>query len=104
MPNYRRSRIAGGIYFFTVITASRHPLLCHPTIRRALRDAVAEERRSQPFRVIAWVLLPDHLHCVWELPLAAPLRNLPKGTLTVSIKDRQGNLSRIERTFSVAPE
>src|SRR5262249_44177471 len=40
----------------------------------------------------------------WELRLAAPVRNLPRGKLTVSIRDRQGNLSRIERTFSVAPE
>jgi hypothetical protein len=27
---------------------------------------------------------------------------MPKGKRTVSIKDRQGNLSRIERSFSVA--
>jgi hypothetical protein len=38
---------------------------------------------------------------VWELALATPLTNLPKGKLTVSVKDRQGNTSRIERTFSV---
>jgi hypothetical protein len=38
---------------------------------------------------------------VWELVLSTPLRNLPKGKLTVSVKDRQGNTSRIERTFSV---
>src|SRR5262249_35481721 len=41
---------------------------------------------------------------VWELRLAAPVRNLPKGKLTVSIKDRQGNITRMERTFSVAAE
>jgi hypothetical protein len=39
---------------------------------------------------------------VWELTLAAPLADLTKGTLTVSVRDRQGNTSRIERTFSVA--
>jgi hypothetical protein len=38
---------------------------------------------------------------VWELALAEPLTNLAKGKLTVSVKDRQGNTSRIERTFSV---
>ena len=38
---------------------------------------------------------------VWELKLAKPLADLPKGVLTVAIKDRQGNLSRIDRTFSV---
>src|SRR5262249_35058537 len=38
---------------------------------------------------------------VWELALKHPVGDLPKGKLTVSVKDRQGNLSRIERTFSV---
>ncbi|HZT81830.1 MAG TPA: hypothetical protein VFA26_16510, partial [Gemmataceae bacterium] len=38
---------------------------------------------------------------VWELKLARPIRDLPKGKVTVSVKDRQGNVSRVERTFSV---
>jgi hypothetical protein len=38
---------------------------------------------------------------VRELALAKPLADLPRGRLTVSVKDRQGNTSRIERTFSV---
>lgn len=38
----------------------------------------------------------------WELQLAEPITQLAKGKLTVSVKDRQGNLSRFERTFSVA--
>jgi hypothetical protein len=38
---------------------------------------------------------------VWELRLAAPLAPVARGKLTVAIKDRQGNISRIERTFSV---
>jgi hypothetical protein len=37
----------------------------------------------------------------WELRLAQPIASLPRGKLTVSVKDRQGNLTRIERTFSV---
>jgi hypothetical protein len=38
---------------------------------------------------------------VWELKLDAPVAALARGTLTVSVKDRQGNTSRIERRFSV---
>jgi hypothetical protein len=38
---------------------------------------------------------------VWELPLDRPLSALAKGRLTVSVKDQQGNVNRIERTFSV---
>ena len=36
---------------------------------------------------------------VWELPLSAPL-TIERGKLTVSIRDRQGNVTRIERTFT----
>ncbi|HEV3436772.1 MAG TPA: hypothetical protein VG122_05395 [Gemmata sp.] len=39
---------------------------------------------------------------VWELSLATSLRTA-RGKLTVSIKDRQGNVTRIERTFSAGP-
>ena len=37
---------------------------------------------------------------VWELKLSKPLAALQAGKLTVSVKDRQGNATRIERTFS----
>jgi len=33
--------------------------------------------------------------------LANPIVDLPRGGLTVSIRDRQGNVTRVERTFSV---
>jgi hypothetical protein len=38
---------------------------------------------------------------VRELKLGTPIKSLPRGTLTVAVKDRQGNLSRIERAISV---
>jgi len=38
---------------------------------------------------------------VWELILDKPIRTLPHGNLNVSVKDKQGNLSEINRTFSV---
>jgi hypothetical protein len=41
---------------------------------------------------------------VWELKLTAPIKELPRSKVTVSIKDRQGNVSRIERTFMVGKE
>ena len=41
---------------------------------------------------------------VWELRLDEPLAALPKGTLTVTIKDKQGNTSRIERSFTIRAE
>jgi hypothetical protein len=38
---------------------------------------------------------------VWELVLSKPLTDLPRGKVTVSVKDRQGNITRIERSFAV---
>jgi hypothetical protein len=38
---------------------------------------------------------------VWELRLSRPLVTLERGRLTVSVRDNQGNVSRIERTFTV---
>jgi putative transposase len=69
MPNYRRLRTPGATYFFTVVTYARRRILCESFARQALRAAINEVRDQHPFRVEAWVLLPDHLHCVWRLPV-----------------------------------
>jgi hypothetical protein len=37
----------------------------------------------------------------WELKLSVPLDAVATGTLNVSIKDRQGNVARVVRTFAV---
>ncbi len=68
MPNYRRANIDGGMYFFTVNTLSRQTFLLDDDVRAALREGIALVRQSHPFTVNAWVLLPDHLHCIWTLP------------------------------------
>jgi len=68
MPNYRRYRRAGGLYSFTVVSQKRRPILCDPNIRCALRQAITHVRVELPFSIRAWVLMPDHLHCLWALP------------------------------------
>jgi len=68
MADYRRWRVAGGTYFFTVVTEQRRPWLCGEVARRCLRDAIRVVRAKLSFRIDAIVLLPDHLHAVWSLP------------------------------------
>lgn len=68
MSCYRRASIAGGTYFFTVVTYRRRPILCDAAIRAALRAAILSVQSRYPFSIDAWVLLPDHLHCIWTLP------------------------------------
>ncbi len=68
MSRYRRSSTQGATFFFTVNTLRRQPVLLQDRVRTALRDGLKEVRNSLPFKIHAWVLLPDHLHCIWELP------------------------------------
>ena len=68
MPNYRRLYQAGGTYFFTHVTYQRHPWLCTDLGRQALREAIIAVRRKYPFTIDAFVLLPDHFHCILTLP------------------------------------
>ena len=46
----------------------RQPILTHPEVRSALREAIEHVRESLPFTIDAWILLPDHLHAIWTLP------------------------------------
>ena len=66
MPRYRRA--TGSTFFFTLVTYRRRPILCADIMRHAMRDAIAAVRAVRPFSVDAWVLLPDHMHCIWTLP------------------------------------
>ena len=55
----------------------------------------AGENLAKKFKV-----LPDSR---WELQLERPITELLRGKLTVSVKDKQGNVTSIARTFSVRP-
>jgi hypothetical protein len=68
MPEYRRARIEGATYFFTVVTHRRRPVLCLPESLDAMKDVVRKVAETRPFQIDAWVVLPDHLHCVWTMP------------------------------------
>jgi putative transposase len=67
MSNYRRARVRGGSFFFTVTLEDRTSSLLVDRID-ALRLAFSSTRAELPFRIDAIVVLPNHLHCVWTLP------------------------------------
>ena len=68
MPDYRRAWHPGGTYFFAVNLLQRkgNDLLTRHV--DSLRDDVRSVRQRHPFSIHGWVVLPDHLHCVIELP------------------------------------
>ena len=69
MSWYRRWRREGGLFFFTVVTYQRRKLFTNEKARTCLREAIERTRADRPFETLAIVLLPDHLHVVWRLPL-----------------------------------
>jgi putative transposase len=64
---FRRNLLLGGTYFFTVNLQDRGSALLVERICQ-LRHAVRVVRGKRPFQIDAWVVLPEHMHCVWTLP------------------------------------
>ncbi|MGH1577354.1 REP-associated tyrosine transposase [Planktotalea sp.] len=96
MSNYHRPKIPNATIFFTVGLRSHGSNLLLREIT-LLRSAVQRTLRERPVTVHAWVVLPDHMHCIWTLPSgdhdfstrwriikARFSRSLPKGPLRAS--------------------
>ncbi|MGH8581310.1 MAG: REP-associated tyrosine transposase [Gammaproteobacteria bacterium] len=84
--DYRRAKVAGGTYFFTVNLAERNRnlLVEHVDLLRAVVQKVKSAHR---FHIDAMVILPDHLHAVWTLPV---------GDWQIG-KDERRNASRVAK-------
>ena len=63
MVNYRRSRIAGGTFFFTVNLLDWWKTVLVDHVDR-LRRIVIEVKPKLPFVIDAMVVLPDYWHAV----------------------------------------
>lgn len=68
MSRYLRPDRPGSTVFFTVNLAVRGSDVLVREIR-ALRTAVQQTLSERPVEIDAWVVLPDHMHCIWTLPL-----------------------------------
>jgi REP-associated tyrosine transposase len=67
MPQYRRARLKGSTFFFTVVLADRSSNLLVDEINR-LRCIYRTVRERRPFETVAICILPDHIHAIWTLP------------------------------------
>ena len=68
MPDYRRAWHPGGTYFFTVNLLQRQGNDLLTRHIELLRAVVKSVRQRHPFTIHGWAVLPEHLHCVIELP------------------------------------
>jgi putative transposase len=68
MSNYRRAYVPGGCWFFTVNLLDRRSKLLTEEIN-LLREATRWTRQRYTFQIDAFVVLPDHIHAIWTLPV-----------------------------------
>lgn len=66
--NYRRLRIPGGTYFFTLVTYNRRHILNDSLYVDTLRGSFTTALKTHPFKIDAYVIMPDHIHMIWTLP------------------------------------
>lgn len=64
---YRRANVPGATYFFTVNLQDRKSQLLTENLD-ALRMAFRSVQQRYPFKIIAMVVMPEHLHAIWEMP------------------------------------
>ena len=68
MRSYRRDFTPGGLYFFTLNLAERRNNRLLVEQVDTLRQAFRKTKWDHPFHIEAICILPDHLHCLMQLP------------------------------------
>ncbi len=68
MTAYRRARITGATWFFTLNLAERKNNRLLLDNIDGLRKVIRKVKTDHPFTMEAIVILPDHIHCIWTLP------------------------------------
>jgi len=64
---YRRHFQAGGTYFFTLVSYNHRKIFTNESTVNILLDSIEKVRQNHPFGLIAYCILPDHLHMLCEL-------------------------------------
>ena len=65
---YRRPQVDNATFFFTVVTYKRRRILCDDENVPLIKDAFKCIMKKHPYSIDAFVMLPDHIHCIWTLP------------------------------------
>ena len=68
MSRYIRSAVPGATYFFTVTLQDRGARYLVDHVAH-LRTCMGEVKARHPFHIDAMVVLPEHLHALWTLPM-----------------------------------
>jgi REP-associated tyrosine transposase len=66
---YHRVYVNGRTYFFTLVTCKRRPIFHDQTSIDLINAALLYTTNRYPFEVVASVILPDHMHFIWTMPV-----------------------------------
>ena len=67
---YRRLRIPGALWFFTLVTYQRRIIFDNESTITKLNLAIKKVSVMKPCQIEAIVILPDHIHLIMSLPEA----------------------------------
>jgi putative transposase len=76
MPDYRRFFIPNSIVFITCVTKDRYPYLKSEPDINLFFETLARVKEINPFELLAYVVLPDHLH--WLMKVNDPSGDFSK--------------------------
>jgi len=65
---YQRLRIPGATWFFTLVTFERRRIFNTEIAVSQLWQAIETANQKLPFKLEAFVILPDHIHWLMSLP------------------------------------
>ncbi len=68
MMKYRRYFELGGTYFFTLVTYHRKNIFSNKNHILLFIESLNNTRLKHPFDLLAYIILPDHIHMIWKLP------------------------------------
>ena len=89
-------------HYLTFVTFTRVPIFRSQQICQLFVDALRETKDEFPFKLIAWVIMPDHVHLILN-PLICDIQLVGKTLKGKSAKEDFG-LAERERTRSLARE
>jgi len=93
MSSYRRPAVTGATVFFTVALAQRGRDLLVREIA-LLRAAARATKAERPCGIDAFVVLPDHIHAIWQMPVGDRAYGVRWGAIkarfTMGVREKYG--------------
>ena len=83
MPHWRRYYIPNALIFITTVTCDRRPILGNDRNVQLLFDTMTAVQIIHPFHLLAYVILPDHVHFL--------MRTDPPTTFSQAMQSIKGN-------------